>query len=72
MTETIDLYWSFRSPYSDLALKRINEIAARRDVSFNIRIVHPLAIRDPNFFDSRGPKWIGIRLAAPETRAVAT
>ncbi len=58
MTETIDLYWSFRSPYSYLALKPIHDIAARRDVIFNPKIVHPLAIRDPNFFDSRGPDWL--------------
>lgn len=58
MIEKIDLYWSFRSPYSYLALKRINAIQARRDVTFNIRIVHPLAIRDPKFFDSRGPEWL--------------
>lgn len=59
MTEQIDLYWSFRSPYSYLALKRINDIQARRDVTFDIQIVHPLAIRDPKFFDSRGSEWLG-------------
>ncbi len=58
MSEPIDLYWSFRSPYSYLALKQINDIAARRDVEFNVRIVHPLAIRDPEFFVSRGMPWI--------------
>jgi 2-hydroxychromene-2-carboxylate isomerase len=59
MTTPIDLYWSFRSPYSYLALAQINDIAARRDVSFNLRVVHPLAIRDPKFFDSRGLPWMG-------------
>lgn len=58
-TETIDLYWSFRSPYSYLALQKIREIQAARDVEFNLKIVMPLAIRDPHFFDSRGPSWLG-------------
>ena len=59
MTANIDLYWSFRSPYSYLAVKRIREIEADRDVTFNLKIVMPLAIRDPEFFDSRGPSWLG-------------
>lgn len=59
MTAIIDLYWSFRSPYSFLATQRIREIEAERDVAFNLKIVMPLAIRDPKFFDSRGPSWLG-------------
>jgi len=59
MPEPIDLYWSFRSPYSYLALDRIHKIQAERDVTFNVHIVHPLAIRDPKFFESRGPSWLG-------------
>lgn len=59
MPTPIDLYWSFRSPYSYLALKRIHDITARRDVIFTLRVVHPLAIRDPSFFDGRGPSWLG-------------
>jgi len=55
----IDLYWSFRSPYSYLATQKIRAIEARRNVSFNLKIVLPLAIRDPKFFDSRGPEWLG-------------
>ena len=55
----IDLYWSFRSPYSYLATQQIRAIEARRDVCFNLKIVLPLAIRDPKFFDSRGPEWLG-------------
>lgn len=55
----IDLYWSFRSPYSYLAIKQIRSLEAQRDVTFNLKIVLPLAIRDPKFFDSRGPSWLG-------------
>jgi len=56
---SIDLYWSFRSPYSYLAVKNIRAIEARRDVKFNVKIIMPLAIRDPSFFDSRGTNWLG-------------
>jgi len=58
MTTEVDLYWSFRSPYSYLALKKIRDIQARRNVHFNVKIVMPLAIRDPKFFDSRGTTWL--------------
>lgn len=58
MTAQIDLYWSFRSPYSYLALKKIRDMQARRDIHFNVKIVMPLAIRDPKFFDSRGTSWL--------------
>ena len=73
----IDLYWSFRSPYSYLAIKHIRDIEARRNVRFNLKIVLPLAIRDPKFFDSRGPEWLGyvmrdiIRLAQMTGQAIA-
>lgn len=59
MTAPIDLYWSFRSPYSYLAVKHIREIEAARDVAFNLKIVMPLAIRQPEFFESRGVNWLG-------------
>ncbi len=59
MPTPIDLYWSFRSPYSYLATQGIRSIEKERDVVFNLKIVLPLAIRDPQFFDSRGPPWLG-------------
>lgn len=62
MTQIIDLYWSFRSPYSYLALKPILDIQARRNVTFNPKIVLPLAVRQPDFFESRGPAWVGYLL----------
>jgi len=59
MSTVIDLYWSFRSPYSYLATQNIRKIETARDVTFNLKIVLPLAIRDPSFFDSRGTIWLG-------------
>ncbi len=47
---TVDLYWSFRSPYSYLALPRVAEFADTFDVQWNIKIVYPLAIRYPEHF----------------------
>ena len=48
---TIDLYWSFRSPYSYLALPRVAAAAREPDLDWRIRIVYPLAIRYPEYFD---------------------
>ena len=51
-----DIYWSMRSPYCYLALDRIIEIQRRYDVEVNLRIVYPIAIRDPDFFKVRASK----------------
>ncbi len=50
MTLSFDIYWSMRSPYCYLALDRILALRAQYDVMVNLRIVYPLAIRDPDFF----------------------
>ena len=47
---TLDLFWSMRSPYCYLALDRIIELQRRYDVEVNLRVVYPIAIRDPEFF----------------------
>ncbi len=58
MTLTVDLYWSFRSPYSYLATPRLKEIERDYDVTFNVKIVAPLAVRDPDFFERSDPRWL--------------
>lgn len=58
MTRHIDVYWSFRSPYSYLATGRLRSLLARWDVTLTPRIVRPLAIRDPEFFKRSNPRWI--------------
>ncbi len=58
MTLSIDLYWSFRSPYSYLAMGRLAEVRADYDVEFNVKIVGPLAIRQPDFFERTNPKFL--------------
>ena len=57
MTQTYDLYWSFRSPYSYMVTPRLLKLEAEYDVACNVRPVYPLAVRTPEFFDSRDPLW---------------
>ncbi|MBN9426094.1 MAG: DsbA family protein [Burkholderiales bacterium] len=54
---TIDLYWSFRSPYSYLALHHVRALTASHGLRWNVKIVRPLAIRTPDFFSREDPLW---------------
>ncbi|MEN0652217.1 MULTISPECIES: 2-hydroxychromene-2-carboxylate isomerase [Hyphobacterium] len=56
--EGVDVYWSFRSPYSYLATKRLRAMAAARDIPIRPRPVYPLAVREPGFFKSVRPQWV--------------
>jgi 2-hydroxychromene-2-carboxylate isomerase len=55
MSVKVDLFWSFRSPYSYLALPRTKHLAANYDVAITIRPVYPLAVRQPDFFKRINP-----------------
>ncbi|WP_420419859.1 2-hydroxychromene-2-carboxylate isomerase [Pacificispira sp.] len=57
MTHTVDLYWSFRSPYSYLANDAIVAMRKKYDLTVNVRIVYPIAIRSPEFFEKANPLW---------------
>lgn len=57
MTLTYDLYWSFRSPYSYMITSRLMALEAAYDVTGVIRPVYPLAVRTPEFFETRDPLW---------------
>ena len=50
MTAAVDLYWSFRSPYSYLAVPGALKLEQDFDVEVRFRPVLPLAVRDPAFF----------------------
>ncbi len=52
--KTVDVYWSFRSPYSYLATPEMLELKQRYNVQINLRVVFPIAIRDPNILFSKG------------------
>ena len=53
----IDLFWSFRSPWSYLATHRLAEWHERYALAVRFRVVHPIAIREPDFFQSVNPLW---------------
>jgi 2-hydroxychromene-2-carboxylate isomerase len=57
MTLSYDLYWSFRSPYSYMLVHRLVALERAFDVAGNIRPVYPLAVRNPEFFETRDPLW---------------
>lgn len=59
MTLSADLFWSFRSPYSYLAIGRYRALAESHDVDIIVRPVYPLAIREPDFFERNHPNWLG-------------
>jgi 2-hydroxychromene-2-carboxylate isomerase len=58
MALSADIFWSFRSPYSYLAIGRYRQLAEDYDVTLNLRPVYPLAIREPNFFERNHPNWL--------------
>ncbi|MCR9097128.1 MAG: DsbA family protein [bacterium] len=51
------LYWSFRSPYSYLILRRLIEFVEAHDVVCDVRPVYPIAVRTPEFFEKVNPLW---------------
>lgn len=58
MTLIVDVFWSFRSPYSYLATPQMTAMQAEWDVSFNIRPVYPIAIRLDGWFKNANPMWL--------------
>ena len=58
-TLSAELYFSFRSPYSYLAVGRYRTMAEEYDLDIRLRPVWPLAIREPDFFERRHPNWLG-------------
>ena len=58
MTLQADLYFSYRSPYSYFGAALYQKIAAAWDVHIDLRVVFPIAIRDPEFFERENPHWV--------------
>jgi 2-hydroxychromene-2-carboxylate isomerase len=58
MTLSIDVFWSFRSPYSYLATPRLVAMAREYDLDVRVRPVYPLAVRSGAFFKQVNPLWI--------------
>ncbi|MDE2334731.1 MAG: DsbA family protein [Rhodospirillales bacterium] len=55
MDDAITLFWSFRSPYSYIALPRVIGLSERFGVPLDLRVVHPAALRNPDYFRSMNP-----------------
>lgn len=55
MSDPIILFWSFRSPYSYVALPRVIALAKQFACELDLRIVHPAALRNPQYFGQMNP-----------------
>ncbi len=69
MTLAVDLFFSFRSPYSYLALPKTLKLIADYDATVNLRPVYPLAVRVPGFFKRADPRFA--RYIVLDSRRVA-
>tara|TARA_B100000902_G_scaffold117473_1_gene118153 strand:+ start:420 stop:1067 length:648 start_codon:yes stop_codon:yes gene_type:complete len=49
----IDFYFSYRSPYSYLILPRMLKLKNNHDLDINFKIVYPIAIRMPEWFENK-------------------
>ena len=49
----IDLYLSYRSPYSYLILPRMLKLKEKYDIEINFKVVYPIAIRMPEWFEGK-------------------
>jgi len=56
MPKTIDVYFSFRSPYSYLATPDMLRLTEDYDVKVDLRPVLPIAVRSPDFFKPENVK----------------
>lgn len=55
---TLDVYWSFRSPYSYLATDRLAAIGEKYALDLRFRPVRPLALREKDFFKQARPQFL--------------
>jgi 2-hydroxychromene-2-carboxylate isomerase len=69
MAFSVDLFFSFRSPYSYLALPGTRRMVTTYDVEVTLRPVYPLAVRVPGFFKRANPQFA--RYVVLDSRRVA-
>ena len=55
MTLKADLYFSFRSPYSYLAIGRYRAMTQEYDLDIALRVVWPIAVRNPDLLFTGNP-----------------
>lgn len=53
----VDVFWSFRSPYSYLATPRLVALKREYDLDLRFRPVLPIAVRIEGFFKNVNPMW---------------
>ena len=58
MKQNVDLFWSFRSPYSYLSTPAALKIPHNYAVNLRFRPVLPLALRKPDFFSPENLKRV--------------
>lgn len=57
MTLSVDVFWSFRSPYSYLATPQLLALRAAYELEVVVRPVLPIAVRIEGFFKRVNPMW---------------
>jgi hypothetical protein len=57
MSLEVDLFWSFRSPYSYLATPRLLALERQYELDVHVRPVLPIAVRIAGFFERVNPLW---------------
>ena len=57
MALSVDVFWSFRSPYSYLATPRLVALQRQYDLDLRFRPVLPIAVRIEGFFQKINPLW---------------
>ncbi len=57
MTHQIDVYYSFRSPYSYLSTPDIIALQNDYDLEVHLRVILPIAVRKKDFFKSQNEHW---------------
>ena len=57
MALSVDVFWSFRSPYSWLVTPGLVKLQTAYDLTVNVRPVLPIAVRIDGFFKRVNPLW---------------
>ncbi len=57
MTHPVEVFWSFRSPYSYLATPQLIRLEQAYDLEIVVRPVLPIAVRIDGFFKRVNPLW---------------
>lgn len=57
MSHSVEVFWSFRSPYSYIVVPKLIELESQWDAVVNVRPVLPIAVRQPDFFANADPLW---------------